>query len=113
MTSISDHGGACCGIRHLVGFGPYDTAEDILVQLAKTRQGDDKGMLVEAVVTNSQLNRYRNIAPALRDAGFKLVTRFKNPNSGNVCNVFHYNKVPKKMLRAFGGVSRDMTGGGL
>ena len=104
MLQMTGHGGRCCGVRHIFGFdGTVDAAaiDNLLVRHVRP------GMFVEAVVTNGQLQRHRNIAPALRATGFKLVTRFKNPNSGNICNVFHRNQTPSRFTRTFGGVTRD------
>ena len=102
-----NHGGHCCGINHIYDFieGPTE---------ARVREFDRlRGMchspiLMEVVLTQSQTGRtaqgnlgrnYRaRITPAtpfacwhdvLIDRGFRLVTRFKNPNSGNYCNVYH------------------------
>jgi hypothetical protein len=52
-------------------------------------------MLVEAVVTNRQLREMPNLGEALQKVGFKIVSRFRNPNSSNICNVFHYNAAPR------------------
>lgn len=107
------HGGGCCGVKHLSNFSStyraYLThpkngipryisipisAELIKDAVSKTTQFQTQGILVEAVLTNTQL-KDPVVAEAIQDAGFKLVSRFKNPNSGNICNVFHYNQVPR------------------
>lgn len=91
MARVLSHGGSCCGMRHLAGFNAQDNEETIRTALASAWV--PRGVLVEAVLTNAQCNQnhLRHIPEALQRIGFKLVSRFKNPNSGNICNVFHYN----------------------
>jgi len=110
---LRGHGGGCCGINYMSGFGLATTADEIRALLAQTRQQQTRGILVEAVVTNGQLQAYPNVGRALKETGFNLATRFQNPHSSNICNVFHYNRVPRKFARTFGGIDRDMVGGGL
>jgi hypothetical protein len=43
---------------------------------------------VEAVLTDEQLQS--GWTPVLKELGFKRVSRFRNDNSGNICNIFHY-----------------------
>lgn len=97
MIRIASHGGGCCGIRHIKDFGIDTTKESIMAQLSSTRQHSTQGMLVEVVLTNRQCKMYPDHPRWLQELGFKVVSRFKNPNSGNICNVFHYNKVPKSV----------------
>lgn len=97
---ISSHGGYCCGIRHVSNFSPLPgrvTKEDLERVVAQTQQYAKKGMLVEAVLTNGQLNANPELGKILDETGFKLVSRFQNPNSNNICNVFHYNKAPRSL----------------
>lgn len=97
MLLRSSHGGRCCGINHISGFGAATTKQDIVNALANTRQYERRGQLVEAVLTNRQLNSNPHLGQILDETGFKLVSRFQNPNSGNICNVFHYNKAPRSL----------------
>ena len=97
MAVIKYHGGSCCGIRHIHAFTGHETAEDIerLMKSASVRHGKATCILVEVVLTNSQCKKKDGYLPALlQQLGFKLVTRFKNINSGNICNVFHYVPAP-------------------
>lgn len=52
MVAIRGHGGGCCGINHILGFGAMTTANDIRRCIEGTRQFETRGMLVEAVLTN-------------------------------------------------------------
>lgn len=92
MASIVSHGGSCCGMRHLRGFCGADTEQSLRTQVENCYPAN-RGGIIEAVLTNKQCNATstRHIPEALQRIGFKLVSRFKNPNSGNICNVFHYN----------------------
>lgn len=96
MAYIQYHGGRCCGVRHMHSFNGNETEEDLRTLLSRTRQHKTQGMLVEAVLTNAQLKNSQ-LAENLQKVGFKLVSRFRNPNSGNVCNVFHYNQAPRPL----------------
>jgi len=98
MAHISGHGGHCCGIRHLHNFGVGDTKESIQRLIdAHTTQHRTQGYLVEAVITNFQCRYLPDLAKNLQEVGFKLVSRFKNPNSSNICNVFHLNVAPRSL----------------
>lgn len=97
MTVLRSHGGSCCGMRHIWGFHDRETKAELQRHLADTKQHPTQGMLVEVVLTNAQCRRNPNHPKWLQELGFKLVSRFKNPNSGNICNVFHYNKAPRSL----------------
>jgi len=98
MSSRIVHGGRCCGINHIYGFGANETKERLksLIDQSEFRRRS-RGMVLEVVLTNPQCKKYPNHPKWLQELGFKLVTRFVNPNSGNICNVFHYNKYPKSL----------------
>lgn len=101
MAHIVAHGGSCCGMRHLRGFSALDTEATIKAQVENCYPAN-MGGIIEAVLTNAQCNNPRtsHIPEALQKVGFRLVSRFKNPNSGNICNVFHYNqKAPRPFKR--------------
>lgn len=98
MAYITAHGGHCCGIRHMYSFGYLDTKESIQKLIdTETAQHRTQGYLVEAVITNAQCRLLPNLAKNLQEVGFRLVSRFKNPNSSNICNVFHYNVAPRSL----------------
>lgn len=84
------HGGGCCGMRHSVGYSLQNDANRIYETIRAAKAGRQPGRLIEVVVTNDQLNGQPNLGPILSKEGFKLVNRFLNDNSGNICNVFHF-----------------------
>ena len=98
MAGLTYHGGRCCGMRHIFSFLGNETREDIenLIRL-QTRQNVNQGMLIEVVLTNGQCRSSPRLPVMLQEVGFKLVNRFRNPNTGNICNVFHYNKSPRSL----------------
>jgi len=99
MAIVVGHGGGCCGVRHICHFTRTDNAATIKGLVDTTRQAQTQGMLVEAVLTNEQLAWSNDLKSSLEEVGFKCIARFRNPNSGNICNVFHYNKVPRGFNR--------------
>jgi hypothetical protein len=56
------------------------------------KDGARGGGILEVILTDAFLEK-KGIGPfwakKLKDSGFKLVSRFLNKNSNNVCNVFH------------------------
>lgn len=102
------HGGRCCGVSHLFGFGqrplnevgpngPNNTVArlDEELELFRTWEGERdyeneeeriRAGLVEVILTDAQMVAW---APILKERRFRLVTRFFNSNSGNHCNVLH------------------------
>jgi hypothetical protein len=100
-----DHGGYCCGMKHLAGFDacfvePYFTQtrvdkrhrevlRDLTLKLEAENGYFGGGTLVEVVLQNYQNDVWGNV---LLNRGFKLVNSFFNNNSGN--NVYIYHKAP-------------------
>ncbi len=107
----TDHGGGCCGIAHLWLFDE----EGIETLDARIRQHDaiaGGNRLLEVVLSERQvapqpprergglghlvLQEVRDAGgwpTILRERGFRLVSRFRNSNSGQLCYVFH--RVPE------------------
>lgn len=99
---IDDHGGGCCGIRNLSYFnGRIGEVQDLegyikrhLDSLPANADEDDRGdedscYLSEIVLTDWQMKEYPELLTKMKTLGFKRVSRFKNKNTNNVCNVFH------------------------
>lgn len=88
MVTFANHGGGCCGLRHLFSFsGSTDrNPSDINFELTRS---NNYGRATEVVLTDSQCRNYPNVLQRLADLGFVLAGRFHNDNSDNVCNVFH------------------------
>ncbi len=107
MAYRSSHGGGCCGINHIRGFSGggmagyqplgIPTREELRELMRPGNTAANRGMLLEVVLTNNQCRQYPGVPVMLQEEGFKLVNRFLNPNSGNICNVFHYNKSPRSL----------------
>lgn len=103
-----NHGGHCCGITHLVEFSYHpsenhfkalkeETKEitDNLIESWNDANHDDEksnygeweglyGHCIEAVLTDTQLKEWGR---EMKKQGWKLVFRFLNNNSHNVCNL--------------------------
>lgn len=93
MITSSYHGGGCCGVRHIYNFtGTRTEAIEEEIKTAVSRVGS--AGLYEIVLTGAQLRRRPAIAKIIQELGFRFVTRFKNPNSRNICYVFHWIKNP-------------------
>ena len=97
MAYRAGHGGRCCGINNIVDAGSIRNEEEIDNLIRGSRQGATRGMLLEIVLTNRQCTRRPELPVMIQRKGFKLVSRFLNPNSGNICNVFHYNRRPRSL----------------
>jgi hypothetical protein len=101
---VCDHGGGCCGMRHLYEFeDPSDfpsrttLAEKLQyiqngVTRALDRQGQNlsngefyRSMAIEIVLAEYQWSFWDT---AVRRAGFKRVLEFLNSNSGNRCRIY-------------------------
>lgn len=91
MVSRTGHGGGCCGVRHLYAFRGDETQATLN---RYTREAGQAGIMLEAVLTNGQMQRSPALRGRLIEAGFRPVTSFRNGNSGNTCNVFHYHPNP-------------------
>jgi hypothetical protein len=106
--NLSQHGGNCCGVRHLWGFGgptsrvfngyssrtgkPRYTT--FLTQFKKKlaevgpNTENNRGKLVEVILTDGQITSSPRWIKELKDRDFRLVSRFHN-STGGWCNVFH------------------------
>lgn len=95
MFNLNSHGGHCCGINHMRTFNLYGETNEALDLLKrkiaeyKPRGGRQRTFLLEVVVTDQQIRALPRQMAVLKQEGFELVSRFINPNSGNVCNVLH------------------------
>jgi hypothetical protein len=85
---FSDHGGSCCGRRHLWNMNGA-TAADITAIL-EANEMDEDGRLVEVVISEENGN-FEQLQANLVEAGFKLACTFVNDNGGNTCYVYFYH----------------------
>lgn len=94
MKLYSDRAG-CCGIKHIGYVGGSREPEYVDEKLRRVRDYTQcsRGVLLTMALTNQQLSHKpmkEVFLPGIIDMGWELVTRFRNPNSGNIVNVFHY-----------------------
>lgn len=114
---IVSHGGKCCGILHIFGFGTNPDGQHPQVDDNGVRQHDDDGLglydgtylskldeildmfntrnfalprLIEVTLVSNQRVWY----PILEERGFRLAYEFHNGNTGNIVKVFHLYKRP-------------------
>lgn len=122
--NIEAHGGGCCGVTHIYNFwkqneegvkelkrdvvrfldwqydnpdvriGGYEAEEDP-EDWANRPTNKKFSCILEACLTDDQMMFW---APHMKEAGFKVVNRFLNSNSGNVVNVLHYNPAGRRKL---------------
>lgn len=89
----TSHGGQCCGINHIRGFG-WNGPTSGLVRELKRRQGQP-GLLLEAVLSQRQISvkstatEGKTWADVLMEEGWVLVNRAINPRHGSTINIFH------------------------
>jgi len=93
---INADSAGCCGIRHIGRFGSSvgrsGSTNERIVKLIQDHVNGD-GLLYTISLTNNQLrSRSGEVMKLLMKEGWVLVTRFRNPNSDNIVNVFHYSR---------------------
>ena len=91
---VRNHGGGCCGIRHLSEFQvPYGgvISDAHIERLRLDIRRVPSGRAVEVVLTDDQSRAW---APILTALGFTPVYRFRNRNTGNLLTVYYYHKRP-------------------
>lgn len=95
-VQYSSHGGGCCGISHVWNFNDQTDRLEFtnihngpVVTLTEAIARIDEGRCLEIVLTDEQIEDATDLCVDLRNAGFELVSRFYNSNSGNMCNVLH------------------------
>lgn len=82
------HGGECCGITHIFDFDSMRDNTDDLRKCLDEIKVNQPNHLVEVVLTDNQLRNER-IGPVVKRAGFRVVNRILNGNSGNYINILH------------------------
>lgn len=112
MPRIVVHGGGCCGIRTICGFGHTESyaASDIncVRTILHNRTSHCKGHLIEIVLNQNQIKG--RLKPLL-DMGFKFMTKFYNP-TGMTCYVLHYcENARNSYTRAGRGIGKPLFGG--
>lgn len=92
----------CCGVMEMGSVGGSSKGE--IVAALRTAKRSRAGM-VYATTTQNQTNMHR----PLREAGFKQVRRFKNPNTGNTIRFWMCATSSLKMPRRPRAPRRDGT----
>ena len=87
MVNISNHGGSCCGARHIYGFGAVDALNNIAQMHNLVASAPDR--LTEIILNRSQCRASPNLLAAMAARGFVLTTGFKNGNHNSDVFVFH------------------------
>lgn len=92
MPYIETHGGHCCGIRHIHAFETYysDDAARLrrLVNNYKNESGD-ACFLLEVVTADFQEKEWPQLVEDLKELRFRVVSKFRNANTGNIIRVWH------------------------
>lgn len=88
------HGGDCCGIVHIHDIPPY-TPSNVRRLKVKTEEEIDENAhgLVEVVLTTRKSNKWHE---AIKKIGYREVSKFINPKTGNICIIYHYFKTPRQ-----------------
>lgn len=100
MLVYRDHGGGCCGYKHIFSFD-YRTVEDLDRVLNEHFVPDNNNRVVEVILSERQVNPVsgdNRIPQSVREAGgwpailaergFRLVSRWRNSNSARNCYQF-------------------------
>jgi len=93
---MGNHGGGCCGIKHVFNMD-NSTEADLDRLLREACPPDNDNRLVEITLNSRQVaarEDQRNPAEGwptiLARKGFRLVSRFRNSNTGNDVYIFHF-----------------------
>lgn len=106
----SDHGGLCCGIRHVFTLGEtpgfpdhVDMEDEVVDSTPKIVRLDEnleklhtfyEGICVEVVLAGYQRRTWHEHLIA---RGFKEVFSFYNSNSHNVCHIYLWSNAERKL----------------
>lgn len=87
MVNISNHGGSCCGARHIYSFGVGDLLQNIAQMHNHVASAPD--LLTEIILNKTQCCASPKLLAAMAARGFVLTTGFKNGNHNSDVFVFH------------------------
>lgn len=91
MVARTGHGGNCCGMLHIHGFGNRHgggTQEQDLEEIDRTLRDFPRGYTYEIVLSNMQYRESPILVQGLADRDFVLVNSF-NGQHGTPVHVFH------------------------
>jgi hypothetical protein len=100
MAYRTNHGGGCCGITHIRDF-LYFVDNDIQSLNSNIPSKGVTNHLYEVVLTEHQVRQKPALLAALKAKQFRLVSQFRNKNSGNICYVFHRCKQTRTVLEGW------------
>lgn len=91
---LTNHGGGCCGIKHLYGFGPCNAEYKSILRsrlndARKQNAGAAYNVLVEVALNEHQMEDGWH-EWLTQEVGFVQATRFRNPNSHNFVGLYYY-----------------------
>lgn len=88
MIITSEHGGGCCGINHIHNIPTFtEKNKKDLKNVTRGLKIEHIG-LIEIILTTRKSYKWHD---AVKDIGYKEVSRFRNPKTGNTCIVYHYD----------------------
>lgn len=81
MVTLANHGGSCCGAKHIFGFGPAENTDPSLIdrQLSSVINGQS----TEVILNGTQVRNLPNVLARLAALGFVLDGHWNNGNHGN------------------------------
>lgn len=86
MPTLSNHGGGCCGARHIHTFNAGDNADpNRILRVVDTAPRTRR---VEVILADYQVRDYPRITETLARLGFVLTDRYVNGNHGSQNYVF-------------------------
>lgn len=86
---IMDHGGGCCGAKHLANFPMYDIMWELeLIKRLEEFKQERPGQTIEVILINGQFGPDFIWVKLLLRLGFKFVAHNRNSNSQNENFVF-------------------------
>lgn len=97
---IEEHA-SCCGVKHFCSFTDNDGYNEYS-RIASGLADIGDNILAEITLTNSQMRGMPDAVADMVAAGFVLVLRFRNSNSGNIVNVFHHAPTSEPINQAPG-----------
>lgn len=79
MVRVVDHGGHCCGARHIYSFGAEEIANPNLINTTVSQV--PQGRMIEVILNGEQVAaRYQPVLDRLADLGFVLTDHYRNSN---------------------------------
>ena len=81
MVQVNEHGGGCCGARHIRGFGDAENRDPDLINTAAAEVPPSR--MTEVILNGNQVRSYPAILERLANLGFVLDGHWINGNHGS------------------------------